>query len=215
MNNQSSFYITLTSDSSLADYPNNKTSNFTVNLPSMISLESDYEVSIVEILYPHSIENITEGNNRLVYQYKLINKNKKVLTKEISFDLEIGHYKTLEDILRTLNEKISHYLKTIDAANEVFFISQNGKINLKEIERDNFITKINENLSSKLERDLIILPHRLYFENALALILGFDPFTHNLIKQNCSIHHPSIKFGISGEILIYTNLTEPIIFGHK
>lgn len=197
----------------MKEFPNNKTSNFSVNLPKMIALDGEFEVAVVEAIYTNTIENVTKNNNRLIYQYKTLKKNKQsVLTKEISFELEIGHYKKLDDILQAINQKVSNY--TENTVDELFSISMNGKLACDDEQRDKLISKLNIE-ATKIDRDAVIVPHRLFFENSLSVIFGFNPYTHNLIKDSSAIHLPSIKFGISGEILIYINIIEPIIFGHK
>lgn len=59
------FYMTLLSNSSMAYYPENKTSSFTVQLPRYMCLDGDWEVALVEIHYPYTFSNVEEGHNEI------------------------------------------------------------------------------------------------------------------------------------------------------
>ena len=62
----SQFFVVLPSNSSTSIYPNNKLSNFKVNLPRPIELDpTKWEVALSEIQFPHSWYNIREGNNMI------------------------------------------------------------------------------------------------------------------------------------------------------
>ncbi|GFS64914.1 uncharacterized protein TNIN_320461 [Trichonephila inaurata madagascariensis] len=58
-----SFYITLISDSSKHFSPGNKTSHFTTQLPTPITLNDEWEMRLVDFIYPHTWYNIREDNN--------------------------------------------------------------------------------------------------------------------------------------------------------
>lgn len=58
-----SFYITLISDSSLSFFPNNKISQFTTQLPSPINLNGEWEMALVDLIYPHAWYNVRKDNN--------------------------------------------------------------------------------------------------------------------------------------------------------
>lgn len=58
-----SFYITLISDSSLTFFPNNKISQFTTQLPRPINLNGDWEMAVVDFIYPHTWYNVRNDNN--------------------------------------------------------------------------------------------------------------------------------------------------------
>lgn len=52
----SEFFVTLPSN--IDQFPNNTTANFRVRLPQKIALDGDWEVALVEIMYPHSWNNV-------------------------------------------------------------------------------------------------------------------------------------------------------------
>ena len=60
------FYLTFPSNSSMGIYPDNKTSNFIVNLPNVIELNNlNWEVGLSEIQSPHLWYNISKGRNTI------------------------------------------------------------------------------------------------------------------------------------------------------
>ena len=46
------FYVTLPSNSSLIDYPNNSSNNFKVRLPTPLRLQGDWKVALASISVP-------------------------------------------------------------------------------------------------------------------------------------------------------------------
>lgn len=58
-----SFYVTLISDSSKNFFPENKISQFTTQLPSAVDLNAEWEVALVDFMYPHTWYNIGKDNN--------------------------------------------------------------------------------------------------------------------------------------------------------
>ena len=57
-----SFYITLISDSSLSFFPH-KISQFTTQLPNPINLNGEWEMALVDFIYPHTWYNVRKDNN--------------------------------------------------------------------------------------------------------------------------------------------------------
>jgi hypothetical protein len=66
----SHFYITLPSDSSMSFFPNNTIAEFTTKLPETVTLDGDYEVALVELIYPSSFSNIQNGDSSLYMEVK-------------------------------------------------------------------------------------------------------------------------------------------------
>lgn len=58
------FYITLPSDSSMAYYPNNTVARFVTRLPERIRLEGNYEMSLAEIIHPHTWYNVDNTDEK-------------------------------------------------------------------------------------------------------------------------------------------------------
>lgn len=66
MDNQQDFYVSLISNLHTTEYPNNKASYFVTPLQKPLELDvREWSVAIVEILYPHTWQNITENSNKL------------------------------------------------------------------------------------------------------------------------------------------------------
>lgn len=61
--NNSDFYVTLPSNSSLELYPDNTLAQYTTQLPEPIVLSNgEWETALAEIMYPPVFNNITEGD---------------------------------------------------------------------------------------------------------------------------------------------------------
>jgi hypothetical protein len=56
------FFVTLPSDSSAKYYPNNTVACFVTKLPETIRLQGQYEMALVEIIYPHNWYNVSDEN---------------------------------------------------------------------------------------------------------------------------------------------------------
>ena len=72
MQNSKGFFLTLLSNSCLSTFPSNTVANFKVKLPAeSISLEDDWEVALVEMLYIHTPGAPYErGINKLLYMMR-------------------------------------------------------------------------------------------------------------------------------------------------
>ena len=90
----SSFYVTLPSNSSLKDYPDNTLSAFRVKLAHTVVLEGDWEVGLVEIHYPH----------------RWYNYNRSDETSRISFSVDNGETWVDQPIDSGYYDNIKHFL---------------------------------------------------------------------------------------------------------
>ncbi|KAF0141446.1 MAG: hypothetical protein FD143_3495, partial [Ignavibacteria bacterium] len=54
------FIITLPSNASVSNYPNNKANSYTIALPKTLSLDGDFEVAVGDLQYPHNWNNLDE-----------------------------------------------------------------------------------------------------------------------------------------------------------
>ena len=55
----SHFYLTLPSNSSLNIYPDNTVAKYTTQLRKRIELDGDWEVGLMEMIYPYSFTNVS------------------------------------------------------------------------------------------------------------------------------------------------------------
>ena len=87
-----SFYVTLISDSSLSFFPDNKTSQFTTQLPSPINLNGEWEMALVDFIYPHTWYNVRKDNNLFGFDLG----DGKIQGRRIP----IGCYETVPDLIK-------------------------------------------------------------------------------------------------------------------
>ena len=90
-----SFYITLPSNSSLDDFPENTLTHYTTRLKTPLRLNGNYEVALAQILFPRNWKHTTDG---------IIILN----TPEgsVSIKIEFHVWESLKDLLTRIKEKI-------------------------------------------------------------------------------------------------------------
>lgn len=93
-----SFYVTLPSDGCMDIYPNNTLSNFLTKLARPIELSGEWEVGLVELIYPRMWNNVSNGLNK--YEISLGTGVKK------TGHIEPGFYESPTDILNALPKQI-------------------------------------------------------------------------------------------------------------
>nr|DAC81379.1 TPA_asm: penton [Parasteatoda house spider adintovirus] len=93
-----SFYITLPSDASMHIFPDNTMSHFSTKLPKRLELLGEWEVGLVEIIYPRMWNNITEDGNS--YEYNLGNGVKK------KNSIPSGFYDSVNEIIDQFEKNI-------------------------------------------------------------------------------------------------------------
>jgi hypothetical protein len=210
---QDSFYITLASDASLAQNPDNVASSFSVSLPKEFNLKGPWEVALTELHFMHTIHNITTGNNRLVYKFNRFPPSGDAETVNVSIDIPPGHYRSIDDVIDTLNRLINNNLGSHATSTVMFNISTtSGKVECNKSVLDNFMTITNDRHNVT---KLPLSPIRLYLEGTLAILLGYNPYTNNLLKELNSENLPSLSFGISTKLFVYCDILAPQIIGHK
>ena len=123
----SHFYVTLPSDSSAAYYPNNTVARFVTRLPERVRLDGDYEMGLVEIIYPHTWYNV-DGNFWIVVESKKIelqsgyyengsaiaaalNRDLQGLGVRFSFSETIGRFSlSVQSTNVTMSDDLQHYM---------------------------------------------------------------------------------------------------------
>ena len=88
-----SFYITLPSDSSLNFFPENKISHYITRLPSPIELKGDWEVGLVEFIFPHTWHNVNSKNNTIGFNIDDL---------YVGHHISEGYYHSVSDILEAI-----------------------------------------------------------------------------------------------------------------
>lgn len=92
-----SFYLTLPSDSSMNYFADNKISHFVTRLPVPLELNGEWEVGLVEFMYPHTWHNINAQNNLIGFDLGD--------GKEIGRRIPPGCYESVTDILKAITIK--------------------------------------------------------------------------------------------------------------
>lgn len=93
-----SFYVTLPSDGSIDVYPDNTLSHFFTKLPRPIELTGQWEVGLVELIYPRMWNNVTTDSNK--YEINLGTGVKKI------GHISPGFYESPTDIINALPKQI-------------------------------------------------------------------------------------------------------------
>ena len=149
--NSSNFYVTLPSNACMNYYPDNKQSNFKIELPETLYLGEDYEVALAEIQYPFSWRTFA---NKGSFTIKIVNTNitdSKVQIQQIFFPAV--YYRSMRDLCLTISRKL-----------ETFFEIEKSNA-FAEFKVDGIEQKINFNIS----------PHILVkFENEACDVLGLE-----------------------------------------
>jgi hypothetical protein len=101
------FYLTLPSNSSMSYFPKNTLANYTVKLPQAIELSGDWEVGLVEIIYPHSWHNVPPDDVHIeVFDVGDPRKGKSV-------EIDYGHYGSPKQLTTAINEAFKKSAKSI------------------------------------------------------------------------------------------------------
>ncbi len=191
------FYLTLTSNSSMEYYADNKTSHFTVKLPKILTLVGKWVVALDEIHYPNTFFNVALENNTIFFKFKTDRYYEKIIVDVKNFD-------TIEELLNRINKCVfkQHDLKTR------FLADENEKI-YEFLEFDPEKNRITINTAYKKACTEII------FQNRLGLILGFEPNKNALLTDENDIRKPHLWYGIPDEMMVYTDIIEPQVIAHQ
>ena len=90
-----SFYVTLPSDSSRNYFHENKISHFISRLPNPIELKGEWDVGLVEFIYPHTWYNVNSTNNFIGFDLN----DGKIIGRRIP----PGFYESVPDILDAIS----------------------------------------------------------------------------------------------------------------
>jgi len=180
-----SFYLTLPSNASRNDYPNNKQSSFTINLENELKL-TDFEVALCEINYsPYFSTHLgyIEIDNLFQQKYKLIQGDNfkipvsilnSISAKDLCEKLNnlIKQHILLEDILY-LNNLLTNKIdsETLEVAFKINNANNENQIFEIELYRSNEINSkyifIDKEDSSYKKKFLSIIPNLHYNKNLM------------------------------------------------
>lgn len=175
------FYLTLPSNTGL----NASASNFRVALPRMIRLCGDWEVALVEVIYPYSWYNVTRT---IPISIDAIN-GKEIRT--VSWvALVSGHYTDIRQVIKALNNSIPDEHKK--------------RLLFSYMETANRVTIDMEYNAVKT----------LHMPASLLYMLGYDLKTYKTTYPGTAPHPPDIRMGLS-TLFIYCDLVEHCVVGDK
>ena len=94
------FYLTLPSNASLNEFPNNKTTSYLVKLPQSIDLEGVWEVGLYSISYPNTWYTLQKGvDSHLFYG------DRTGLFQQAIMDY--GYYQSMPELIKAANKALS------------------------------------------------------------------------------------------------------------
>lgn len=203
------FYLTLLSNSSINYFPENKTNSFTVHLPQFLTLTGNWSVCLTEIHYPFTLFNITDKNNSIFIKYKEKQETVHVVK------LDIGCYENINDLIVIINDKLLPYTNNKEF---ISFDQATKRIKINDIKTKNQDAHIENNndtaslpITNEIEKHVNSLDS-IYFENRLAMQLGFAP-NENILSYNLSPHAYNLIMGVPEQFFVYCDLIEPQIIG--
>lgn len=211
------FHMVIPSNASPDVYPNNKTSNYKVNLPQNFDLHGDWQVALLEVHYPNTLMNVQKDENWIkLYQvppdtpipapplghagpeYELDEHGPDLLnmsTTLLRFKLSLrpGRYTTITN----LTEHIADVLKPLEQlkSKPISVGVTDGYFYLQPLtEHPNYV---------------------VYFAPRLATQLGL-PYSgpYNASQTIIGIREIDMSLGRPEQMYVYMNVIEPQIVGH-
>ena len=220
------FYLTLLSNASMDDFPENKTASFKVKLPKKLIVNENVKVGLSEIHYHNNFYNITEGNRSMFFY-----KNEDVV---LEIQLLPGLYQSVEHIVNYLSyicrncefvemgEKEFFSYDSTDKMVKVYYdtitlVNVRGPMLRSELPRmSNFYPygRVKVHDIDGFKRDGVINVTKVTLQNRLSVQLGF-PLNHNLLTTDSSVLPADLSFGYPNQALIYTNIIDYQLIGNS
>jgi hypothetical protein len=193
------FYMTLASNSSMDYYKENKTCNFTVQLPKTLTLDGKWKVAVAEVHHPNTFLNVAEGSDSILFRVRnrgriFENFNKDCLEK---FSIPTKTYKTIQEIIYAINFLFASFVNTEKKETESVYA---------------FIYDESKNKVLPTEGAKRVFSE-IFFNERLALILGYTPDQNVITHSEEFIRCSDLSNGIPNMMLIYCDLIEPVVFG--
>jgi hypothetical protein len=95
------FYLTLPSNASLDVFPDNKTTEYHVQLPQSIDLEGDWETGVYSISYPYTWYTMQDNSTETHFLFKV--PTSKWYDSAV---LEYGHYETMNEFTKGMTDAL-------------------------------------------------------------------------------------------------------------
>lgn len=199
MSDEDQFYVTLMSNSSYQDNPENTTASFTVTLPRNLNLVGDWGVALAEVHYQNTLNNVVKGHNKIIIDVEHKNgKNADIITlHQYEYEIPEGYYSNLAEIVDAINTATS--ITSVSQPNQPTF----------HIDKDGVTLTITSPLCGADDGHFTCYT-KVVFEGRLAMQFGY-PYGADVINTKLN-HMPRVFFGYPSEILVYTDIIEPQIY---
>jgi hypothetical protein len=143
----SHFYITLPSDSSANNFPDNTIARFVTKLPERIRLEGENEMGLAKVIYPHTWYNV--DNEDETHWVAAIGSGRDRMQ---TVYLPSGYYESGSDIAAVLNREFSRLVQDVKA--EFSYSESIGRFSLSAEARGSQILGMSEDLQRYMGFDL-------------------------------------------------------------
>lgn len=202
---KSSFYLTLPSNSSTEYYPNNTVTNYITQLSQPITLEGEWEVAVVEMIYPCTFLTIGENSKIFLYSQKTV---EPTTTTTSTRGNEPEEKKEEEDsitipVLKTYSIPKGEYNNERELVDTINRFTDFSKYALFDFDR-------NTKKITILARPQVF---QIEMTQTLALQLGFDPNETDLKTNNKSIRPTDLHLGLPHQIYIYCDIVDMQFIG--
>ena len=94
------FYLTLPSNASLNEFPNNKTTSYRVKLPQSIDLEGVWEVGLYSISYPNTWYTLQKGVDRHLFYADRTGLFQQAI-------MDYGYYQSMQELIKAANKALT------------------------------------------------------------------------------------------------------------
>ena len=117
------FYLTLPSNTSLAVFPDNKTTSYRarVKLPQTIDLEGNWEVGLYSISYPNTWYTLQDGSDTHIFY-----ADKSGLFQQAIVDY--GYYNSMQELVKAVNKALT---KNVNDNTKLTHNALNGKVTVQ------------------------------------------------------------------------------------
>ena len=212
----SNFYVTLPSNSSGSD---NKTGEYTVQLPSTLFLDGTFEVALAEFTYPHTFKNVSANFEE---------KSKQMVTSVyahhergmVHFEIPESHYESALDLCKALNKSMRYsFIEMTDKLNNFMGTTEWIDIhNYLKFRYDPVFKKVKISVSNDYGKKLTLL----ILSDHLAYMLGFKerfiqlggPNSTAAMKDIWGEYMVDMTGGLN-VMYIYSNIVQPQLVGNS
>lgn len=180
--------MVLPSNASPKIYPENKTSHFKIQLSERVELCNEWEVALLELHYPNTIEEVSQGDNSIHVNFSD--------GKRKDFFIKPGHYITKENLLFALHEALTSIEELPEGK---------GRTSIVELTQEGYI----------LFHPFQNAPDGSYlFSPRLAIQLGLlHPGPYSTNTELFGTYPVDTSLGVAPQLYVYLDIIEDQIVG--